>query len=471
VSRPPVGRTGFWDHPTERARKRRGKATGGAETPAGPKANGHDAEPAYGAPHWWDAALKNKQGNLHTNVRNAALTLAEDSLFKGLLAYDEMRRCAVTLREVPNQENPCEPGRVDDFAITGIQCCLQRWYPKLGVQIATQAIDDVAMRRRFHPLRNWLDSLVWDGEPRLNMLLPAYFGATDTDPSDDSKPSPYLTMIGPMFLLSMVARIYRPGCQCDYMLCLEGDQGTLKSSACRVLAGEYFSDNLPKLHNGDRVRIATHLRGHWLIEVAEMASLDRAEASDLKEFLSQTCEVFTPKFGRTEVVEPRMTVFVGTTNSSAYLRDSSGARRFWPVKTGFIDLAALARDRDQLFAEAVARFKAGEPFWPSPEDEARYFRPEQNQRFQSDEAWENVVRAYLDSPYDNEESARSVGSPWPPDKIKHRTTILLIAREALFIDKGRIGTVDQRRIASILEHAGWFRGPRNEHGIPWVRPR
>lgn len=465
MSRPP---TGLFDPPRPGRRRRAPTPPAGPPEgpPEAPKANGKD----HG--HWWDRALKNKQGNLHTNFANASLTLAEDPLFKGLLAYDEMRRAAVTLRAVPMQENPHKPGKLDDYAINGIQRCLQHWYPKLGVEITLQAIEDVAMKERFNPLRDWLDGLVWDGEPRLDMLLPAYFGATDTDPADATRPSPYLLMIGPMFVLSMVARIYQAGCQCDYMLVLEGDQGTLKSSACRVLAGEYFSDNLPKLHNGDRVRIATHLRGKWLVEIAEMASIDRAEASDLKEFLSQTVETFIPKFGRSEVVEPRMCLFVGTTNKAAYLRDETGARRFWPVRCGTIQLEHLERDRSQLFAEAVARYRAGEPYWPSPEDEAKHFRAEQDARFQADEAWDELVRAYLDSPYDKEESAQAVGEPWGENArpIKHRTTILLVAREALFLDKGKIGTLDQRRISSVLERLGWHRGTRDKHGIPWIRP-
>ena len=437
------------------ARKRR--ASQPADPPEGPKANGQDHEG-----HWWDAALKNKQGNLHTNFSNAALTLAEDPLFEGLLAYDEMRRAAVTLREVPWQKNPAPAGRVDDYAICGIQRCLQRWYPKLGAEITLQAIEHVAMIHRFNPLRDWLESLAWDGEPRLDMLLPAYFGATDTDPADASRPSPYLTMIGAMFVMSMVARIYRPGTQSDYMVILEGEQGTLKSSACKVLAGEYYSDSLPKLHNGDRVRIATHLRGKWLVEIAEMASIDRAEAADLKEFLSQTVETFIPKFGRTEVVEPRMCLFVGTTNKTAYLRDETGARRFWPVKCGTIQLEHLERDRNQLFAEAVARFKAGESHWPSPADEQMHFRREQDSRFASDEAWEGIIAEYLDN--ETDAFGTTIGR-------RTATTILAIAREALFLDRGKIGTIDTRRISSVLERMGWQRGPRTTSGIPWVRPR
>lgn len=459
--------------PTETFRNPRapGRRRKPVDAPEGHGGNGQDYSGKPMPAAWWDAAYTTDKGKLIAELHNAVLTLDKDPLFAGLLAYDEMLRCAVTRRVVPDQENPRQPGRVDDYAIAGIQSRLQWWYPKLGVDVTLQAINTVAMKARFHPLRDWLKGLAWDEQPRLDMLLPAYFGADDTDPVA----SAYLTKVGPMFLMSMVARIFDPGCQADYMLVLEGSQGALKSSACQILAGEYFSDNLPKLHNGDRVRIAMHIRGKWLVEVAELASIDRAEATDLKEFLSQREEAFIPKYARVEVREPRQTIFVGTTNKTAYLRDETGGRRFWPVKcSDSIDIDALRRDREQLFAEAVDRYLRGEAYWPSPADEAQFFKPMQDARYQGDEAWDDLVRDYLDKPYapaelGEPETWREVGQTHN-DGPKTRTTLLLVARQALFIDKARIGTVEQRRITAIMERLGWIRGTRTAAGTPWVRP-
>ena len=195
-----------------------------------------------------------------------------------------------------------------------------------------------------------------------------------------------------------------------------------------------------------------HLRGKWLIEAAEMHAMNRAEASQLKQFISRTTERYRPPYGRLEVIEPRQCVFIGTTNKDAYLRDETGGRRFWPVKTGTIDLEALERDRDQLFAEAVHYYRRGQPWWPDKAFERQHIQPEQEARYEAD-VWESLVRSYLDRK--TEVTLLQVAihalkfEIEPPRKVEGEPTP---ARGTAI---NRLGTADQRRLTAIMITLGW----------------
>jgi predicted P-loop ATPase len=377
-----------------------------------------------------------ENGALIPNLANARIVLK--AAMPKIVAYDEMARTTVLMKPLSQQQG-FSPRPITDVDVGLIQESLQHLALKrVSTETVHLAIDMRASECRFHPVREHLERLKWDGVPRLDRCLTVYFGATETD---------YVSSVGKMFIISMVARIFDPGCKADHMLILEGPQGALKSTACGILAGQWFSDNLPDVSSGKEASM--HLRGKWLIEVSEMHAMSRADTAVLKAFISRTIERYRPSYGRKEVLEPRQCIFVGTTNHGTYLRDETGGRRFWPVKTGIIDLLLLKQDRDQIFAEALSQYRRGIPWWPDKDFEKRVIAPEQEARYEAD-AWEEPIATFL--------------------KTRTRVTIGEVALGALCIEKARQGTTEQRRIVAVLERLGWTRLKKDSRGNrPWGR--
>jgi predicted P-loop ATPase len=351
-------------------------------------------------------------------------------------AYDSMLRAPMLMHRIGAPLDAFASGFPRPLADKDI-IELQEWLQAAGLKrIARESVRDgvecYARDHSYHPVLDYLEGLAWDGIGRLEEWTKNYLGA---------EPSPYACAIGRMFLISMVARIFEPGCKADHMPILEGLQGELKSSACAILAGEWFSDAMPEITLGKDA--SQHLRGKWLIEISEMHALGRAEASLLKSFVSRTTERYRPPYGHLEVIEPRQSVFIGTSNKEAYLRDETGGRRFWPLKCGRIELDKLESDRDQLFAEAVRLYRQGVPWWPDKTFEREHIMPEQEARYESD-AWAEPIASHLVTA-----SQVTVGS---------------VATNALGFRHDRLGTADQRRIAAIMTTLGWHRSSRGKAG-------
>lgn len=409
--------------------------------PAEPAARGAHAKPnGHGAPraeprarpHWSRYWQHDDKLRPVPNLASVAATLREAPELAGRFAYDMMAQLPLVVTPFADGDPGPHPRPLTDHDTTLLQEALQvSGLRRITAETVHQAIVAEAHARAFHPVRDYLDRLRWDGVPRLDTWLPHYLGADDT---------PYVRGVGRKFLIGAVARIHRPGCKMDYMPVFEGEQGARKSAAVAVLAGDYYSDHLPDVTTKDA---SIHLRGRWLIEISEMHALARAEAAALKAFITRTEERYRPPYGRCEVVEPRQCTFIGTTNKTLYLRDETGGRRFWPVRCGAIDLDALARDRDQLWAEAVGAYADGEPWWPDADFERDHTRPEQEARYEVD-AWEQAIGEWIEH--------------------RDRVTVLDVARSAIGIETPRIGTGDQRRIVAILERLGWRRAARGPAG-------
>jgi predicted P-loop ATPase len=375
-------------------------------------------------PQWLKECMTGSTGQPLPNVANVLIGLRAD--YRDAFAYDEMR-CVTVFKK--SRDPLIEADIVslqEQFQLAGLK--------RVGSDTMFDGVMLHSRENSFHPLREYLADLEWDGKLRVGNWLTTYLGAEESE---------YTKAVGRMFLISMIARVMKPGCKVDHMPVFEGPQGALKSTACRVLAGEdYFTDNLPDLDSKDA---SQHLRGKWVVEIAELHSFDRATTNRLKSYLTRQEERYRPSYGRLDVDEPRQCVFVGTTNKDAYLRDETGGRRFWPIKVGTINIEALKRDRDQLFAEAHALFNAKAKWWPDQAFEREHIMPQQSDRYEAD-PWEEPIRNHL--------------------ATVTKVTITEVAK-AIGIDTPRISRAEQNRIMATMLELGWKRGRRGAQGVRW----
>jgi predicted P-loop ATPase len=330
---------------------------------------------------WLLSLQLSRPGHPRGNLFNILHTLRNAPEWKDVLAYDEFAARVVTKNPPPWSAANVEKWTDDHDT----RACV--WFQQQGIHgavgVVGRGIQAVAREKPFHPVRDYLHALNWDGVPRLDTWLTRYLGVED---------SSYGRAVGTRFLISAVARVEQPGCKADQVLILEGPQGILKSSALQALADPWFTDRISNLGGKDA---AMEVAGVWLVEMSELDALTKASNSAIKSFVSRDSDRFRPPYGKHVVDHPRQCVFAGTINPvDGYLKDPTGARRFWPVVCGHIDLDALARDRDQLWAEALVRFQAGMRWWlETPELEA-LAKPEQEARYEVD-AWTQKVVQWL----------------------------------------------------------------------------
>jgi len=217
-------------------------------------------------PNWTGDCIKSETGKPLPILANCMLALRSDSVLRDCIGRDEMFCSTMLMKAIPGSEitETSLPRPMTDADVAALQEYLQHAdLRRVSRETVHQAVEFRASERTYHPVRDYLEKLVWDDKPRLQRWLITHFGVDAT---------PYTLGIGDKFIVSMVARIFRPGCQADHMLVLEGEQGELKSTACRTLAGQWFSDSLPDIHEKDSKQ---HLRGKWLIEVSEMHAISR----------------------------------------------------------------------------------------------------------------------------------------------------------------------------------------------------
>lgn len=289
-------------------------------------------------------------------------------------------------------------------------------------RITKKAVEDAAILfGKQHPrneARDWMETLTWDGHPRINSVFQFAFGSGDSE---------YVRAASENWWIGMVARIYEPGCKVDNMVVLEGPQGTLKSTALSIIGSPWFCEAHGSVTSKDFYIL---LQGRLIVEIAELDAFNRAETNTIKKVITCQTDRFRVPYERAAQDFPRSCIFVGTTNDDHYLKDSTGGRRFWPIRIKSIDTSYLKDCRELLFAEAVAKYKAGQKWFVMPKGLTEEI---QESRREHDE-WEDLIGTYL------------VGK----SEVKLVDVGLKLGIQEDRLDKGV-----QRRLGKILRWAGW----------------
>jgi hypothetical protein len=286
-----------------------------------------------------------------------------------------------------------------------------------------------------HPVRAWLDSLAWDEQSRVPQLFAQGFGARNTE---------YTRAVSRCFMIGMVARIFAPGCKADSMPILEGPQGAGKSSALKILGGPYYAEIHESMTSKDFYLAIT---GWMLCEISELNSMRQKDVEYVKGVISTAVDVYRKPYGHNTERVPRQCVFAGTTNSDEWNSDDTGARRFWPIRCGRINLEWLSEHREQLFAEALQLYREGQDWWTVPAAEAEIQRAARRRG----DLWEEMIANYC--------LGRSV------------VTLSMVA-DAIGVRASEASTQDYVRIASLVKNLG-FRKTQKREGDrivkSWVR--
>lgn len=419
---------------------------------------------AAGIPHgdgdeeeYWRARLRRaeKSGAVLPALDNVFSILLNDEAWQGVLGFEQFSGRVMKLRPPPFDEG----GAVGEWTDRDDSRCVlwlgQRYGFSPKPDITMEAAFLVAERHPYHVVRDYLESVrtKWDRTPRLRTWLVDYLYVEDTE---------YARLVGFKWLLGAIGRVMRPGCKMDNILILEGKQDAGKSRAFGLLFGqEWFTDAHITIGDKDTYVV---MQGKWVIELAELDALNKADSSLAKKFFTTAVDTFRPPYGRRAIDVPRQWVACGTVNFDAYLKDESGNRRYWPVKAAdVLDLFGLARDRDQLWAEAFTEYlewerandEAGGTIptpWQVLPDEKPMFAVEQEARYEGD-VYETMIARHLHH--------------MPGDAITTEEILL----DVLKLEISKWTPAEQRRIGKAMKSIGWVRKRRSSGAREWFYER
>ena len=458
--------------------------TDGAGARAGARAEtgeepGEEAEGDGGS--WADQlAVNHKTGEADPTIANARLIMEHDPVLAGAFAVNEFTGHPVLRRSVPwDRQEATDPlnGRLwTDADDSSLREYMERtWHMKGRTQIQ-DAWNIVVKANSYHPVREYLEGLTWDGAERLDTMLIRWMGAPDSE---------FVRAATRKWMCAAVARIFDPGHQFDNMLVLIGPQGVGKSRLARALSRGWFSDSLTTMTGKEAYE---GVRGVWIVELAELAAAKRSETETIKNFITKREDSFRPAYGKHTVVCKRQCVFYGTTNDPAFLKDKTGNRRYWPVTVTGLEqgqLIGLEQEIDQLWAEALTRWRGGESLWMDTASLRAGAEQAQEEATMEDDL-EGMIQRYLDTPLpDNWEE---LDIPARRDYIAGNSLVSEAActrrRDLVSIPEVRAELLGEtakdcamrdttsRRVGEILTHLpGWTRTGARAYRGPYGRQR
>ena len=365
---------------------------------------GLEGDASAGDNKWLTKLETDRKGRYQVTIDNVVLILENDPHLKGKIGLNEFSHGPVILGNVPwrKVKNTLDGDLWRDSDDAALRHYIEAVYEISGPSKINDALAIVQEKHRFHPIRDYLDSLSWDGLPRLDTLLIDYLGAEDTE---------YVRTVTRKAFTAAVARIYQPGGKFDYMIVLVGPQGIGKSLILKLLGQRWFSDSLTTVQGKEAYE---QLQGTWLVEMAELSATKKAEIESIKHFISKQEDIYRAAYGRRASKFPRQCVFFGTTNDQEFLRDKTGNRRFWPVDVGVEERKkSLWKDMDQfeidqIWAEAVQVWKDGERLYLEPDMEAEAMQKQEEHTEESSKA--GLIREYLDTPLPEDWTNLDIGA-------------------------------------------------------------
>jgi predicted P-loop ATPase len=337
----------------------------------------------------WKAELEyTKSGKLLCNIANIILILENDPALAGHIVHDLFTGMDSAKDGLPWNKNANQWTDTDD---ANLRVWLEKHYDITGKEKIADALTAVLTRHSYHPIRDYLSGLTWDGVPRLDSIIIDYMGAEDSELN---------RAMSRKHFVAAVARVFNPGCKYDYCLIMSGAEGIGKSTLLRVMGGRWFNDSITTLEGKEGME---QLRRAWVVELGELSSIKRSDVEQVKAHLSKQVDIYRAAYARRVLEHPRQCVFCGTTNEALFLKGDTGNRRFWVIPVvaelrKYRDWSeAIRRDRDQLWAEAVHYYKQGEPLYLSEELEAQAKQRQQDFNDDNDDPIVAMLDKYLNT--------------------------------------------------------------------------